>query len=186
MTSDAILERLAQYRALTIDPSDARAAAVLVPLRYDSGGELEMLFTRRTLHLPTHAGQVAFPGGGIEEGDSDAEAAALRETHEELGVNAAAVRLIGRLDDMITITGFHITPCVGLIDGQAEIIPDAYEVARVFSVPMNYLLDAAHWELRDHTYHGSTFQIWHLPYDSEDIWGVTGTILRGMVEFLWR
>ncbi|MFD0389972.1 NUDIX hydrolase [Tistrella bauzanensis] len=117
-----------------------RPAAVLVPLVERSAG-LTVLLTQRTQHLHAHAGQVAFPGGRVDEGDIDAVDTALRETREEIGVDRAHIRIIGRLDTYETTTGFHVVPIVGLVMPPVEIIPDPFEVAEVFEVPLGFFMD---------------------------------------------
>jgi 8-oxo-dGTP pyrophosphatase MutT (NUDIX family) len=183
-----IQEILAAYQARPLSAEGARCAAVLVPLRprADNAGALEVLLTRRTTDLLSHAGQVSFPGGSIEAADPDPTAAALREMHEELGVPPSRVEVIGRLDDMVTITGYHIVPIVGLVDPEASLAPSPQEVARVFTVPLAELLAPERWLQRIYTYRGSPLEVWHFPFDGEDVWGVTARMLRGLVELLWR
>ena len=122
------------------DPDQALTpAAVLVPIVMRAPG-LTVLLTQRTDHLYDHAGQVSFPGGRIEPGDRDAEAAALRETEEEIGLPRRHVRLAGRLDTYVTRTGFEVTPMVGLVTPPFPIVPDNFEVAEVFEVPLGLFL----------------------------------------------
>lgn len=166
-------------------PEHIRDAAVLVPLLSAPAGP-ELILTRRADHLGSHAGQVAFPGGRIDPGDRDEEAAALREAEEELGLSRDQVELVGRLDPMITISDFHVTPVVGIVEPGAQLSPNPGEVARVFSVPFAALTDLSRWEYRTHPYKGSAVKVWHFPWDGEDIWGVTGHMLRGFVEMLVR
>ena len=119
-----------------------REAAVLVGLLQRSG-DWHVLLTRRTDALRHHAGQVSFPGGRIEPGDADALAAALRESHEEIGLASAQTVPIGFLDPLCTITGFRVLPLVALVDGAFVARPDPGEVAEVFEVPLAYVLDPA-------------------------------------------
>lgn len=120
-------------------PPTLREAAVLMGLVDREDGP-RVLFTRRTEHLRHHAGQVSFPGGAMEPGDADAVAAALRETHEEIGVEAASIEPLGLLDPMATITGFRVVPVVARIDPGYRAIPDPNEVAEVFELPLDFLL----------------------------------------------
>lgn len=120
-------------------PPTLREAAVLMGL-VDRDDGPRVLFTRRTEHLRHHAGQVSFPGGALEPGDAGAVAAALRETHEEIGVAAASVEPLGLLDPMATITGFRVVPVVARIDPAYHAVPDPNEVAEVFELPLDFLL----------------------------------------------
>ncbi len=153
-----------------------RRAAVLVPI-VDRRPNASILFTRRTDHLVHHAGQISFPGGGIEPGDGDAEAAALRETEEEVGLDRDGVRVIGRLDDYATRTGFLVTPVVALVDVPFAIDPDAGEVASVFEVPLAFLLEAGNYHRHSRTFDGVERFFHAVQYAEHYIWGATAGIL---------
>ena len=120
-------------------------AAVLVPLVLRPGGTT-VLLTQRTDHLYDHAGQISFPGGRIEDGDATPEAAALRETAEEVGLNPSRIELIGRLDTYVVRTGFEVTPAVGFVHPPFDVNPDPFEVAEVFEVPLAFILDRGNHE----------------------------------------
>jgi 8-oxo-dGTP pyrophosphatase MutT (NUDIX family) len=123
-----------------LPPAPLREAAVLVGLvARDTGWQL--LLTRRTDALRHHAGQVSFPGGRVEPDDADAIAAALRESHEEIGLEAAQASPVGFLDPLCTITGFRVLPLVAVVDAEYVPRPDPAEVAEVFEVPLDYVLD---------------------------------------------
>jgi 8-oxo-dGTP pyrophosphatase MutT (NUDIX family) len=185
MQADDVLRRLAAYRSVPSPvPDGLRAAAVLVPLRRVVVDALEVLLTRRSSELLSHAGQVAFPGGGVDPHDIDVRAAALRETHEELGLPPSCIELVACLDPLASVTGYHITPVVGLVDPAAVIVPNPMEVARVFAVPLEVLLDESRWRTQTHAYQGREHQVWHLDFDGEDIWGATAYMLRGMLGVL--
>ena len=186
MKRAVILERLARHVPLELPSAGARQAAVLVPLRViaNEGDDLEVVLTRRAPGLNTHAGQVAFPGGGIDPGDPSVEHAALREAEEELAIPPGRVQLVGRLDDMLTITGFHVRQIVGIVPADVELVPEPREVARVFSVPVGVLLDPHRWHERQHPFRGENILIWHLDWDGEDVWGATAMMLRGLVDIL--
>lgn len=186
MTPDALLERLACYEPASVPGQGYTRSAVLVPFRRRSVSDLEIVLTRRTEELEAHAGQVAFPGGRVEPEDDSPEKTAIREASEELGVPQAAFTALGRLDEMVTITRYHVVPVVGLVSPNVAFTPSEHEVARVFELPTSVLLDPEKWEKRRHLYRGHEVWLWHLPYDNEDIWGVTAMILRGMTEWLWR
>jgi 8-oxo-dGTP pyrophosphatase MutT (NUDIX family) len=165
-------------------PSAAlRPAAVLVPLIGHASG-WAVLLTQRTAHLPSHAGQIAFPGGRIEEDDADAVAAALRETEEEVGLPRQHVSVIGRLDTYVTGTGFEITPIVGIIEPPYQLTIDPYEVAEAFEVPLSYVLDARNHRRTERESAGRTRVFFVLPYEGRNIWGATAGMLVNLAEVL--
>jgi 8-oxo-dGTP pyrophosphatase MutT (NUDIX family) len=151
-----------------------KCAAVLVPLVWDRE-EWHLLFTRRTDRVESHKGQVSFPGGGCDEGDTTPEETALREAQEEVGIEPAAVRILGRLPNMITITSFRVTPVVGVIAWPRVFRIGEHEVERIFTVPLAWLADSRHrWEFPVPGRHGGL--IAYQPYDGELLWGATARI----------
>lgn len=158
-------------------------AAVLVPVEMRDQG-LSLLFTRRTEHLPDHAGQISFPGGRMVAGDETAWAAALRETEEEVGLPRTHVRPIGRLDTYVTRTGFEVTPLVGLVRPPFPIAPDSFEVAEVFEAPLGFFLDPAHREIHSRLYRGKERFFFAFAYGEHYIWGATAGMLVNLVEVL--
>jgi 8-oxo-dGTP pyrophosphatase MutT (NUDIX family) len=165
-------------------PSAAlRPAAVLVPL-VDRNEGMTVLLTQRTAHLSAHAGQIAFPGGRVEESDVDAIATALRETEEEVGLPRDHVEVIGRLDTYVTGTGFEITPIVGIVRAPYPMQIDPYEVSEAFEVPLSYVLDERNHRrtTREFETHTRTFYV--LPYDGRNIWGATAGMLVNLAEVL--
>jgi len=158
-----------------------------VPLRPGPNGadDIEVVLTRRVEHpADPHSGQVSFPGGREEAGDMNREATALREAEEELRIPADRVRIVGHLDEMLTITGYHVVPVIGWIAREIELVPNPDEVARVFTVSLAELLLEERWERRIHAWRGNEVLVWHFPHDGEDVWGATAFMLRGMVELL--
>jgi 8-oxo-dGTP pyrophosphatase MutT (NUDIX family) len=133
--------------------------------------------TRRSNELAAHAGQVAFPGGKIEAFDASAEAAALREAFEEVGLAPGDVEVLGRMDDYLTGTGFHITPVVGLVPVGVVLVPAVAEVAAVFCLPFEVLFDPAAPRRRVATFRGMTREFWIWPDAEHFIWGATAEIL---------
>jgi 8-oxo-dGTP pyrophosphatase MutT (NUDIX family) len=157
-----------------------RAAAVLVPIVTRADG-LSILFTRRTEHLAQHAGQISFPGGGVDPGDRDAVATALRETQEEVGIDPVQVRPFGYLDCLETVSGFCVTPVVAELDANYRATPNPQEVAEVFEVPLVFFLDPANLRRRRVDYRGRPRDIFEFLHDGKNIWGVTAAILVSLV-----
>jgi 8-oxo-dGTP pyrophosphatase MutT (NUDIX family) len=158
-----------------------RPAAVLLPLIERPGG-LTMLFTQRTDHLKNHAGQVSFPGGRVEESDSDAIETALRETEEEIGLSRRFIDIAGQLEHYETGTGFRITPVVGFVRLGFELKIDPFEVADTFEVPLDFLIDPANHQRQSRVWQGKERQFYAMPYGDRLIWGATA----GMIISFWR
>jgi 8-oxo-dGTP pyrophosphatase MutT (NUDIX family) len=158
-------------------------AAVLVPL-VDRPQGLTILLTRRTDHLPAHAGQISFPGGRCESDDCDAVATALRETEEEIGLARDLVNPIGRLDTYITRTGFEVIPVVGLVAPPSSLRPDPDEVAEVFEVPLDFILDPASRQRHSRIDAGATRYFYVFPWGNYYIWGATAGMLVNLAELL--
>jgi 8-oxo-dGTP pyrophosphatase MutT (NUDIX family) len=141
-----------------------------------------VLLTRRGDALSSHAGQVSFPGGRIDPGDASPEAAALREAHEEVGLDPASVELIGRLPDYVTVSGFRVTPVVGLLpQGVAfdalDLRLSPHEVKDVFELPLAVLLDPQAPQRRTAMFRGRERHFWVWPHPHYYIWGATAAIL---------
>jgi len=156
-----------------------REAAVLVPIMNHAAG-LSIVLTQRTQHLAAHAGQIAFPGGGIDPGDETPLAAALRETEEEIGLPADRVRVIGRLDTYITRTGYRVEPFVGLIEPPVALTPEPGEVADIFEVPLAFILGDRMPERHSRRYQGKTRHFYVFPYGERYIWGATAGMLKNL------
>lgn len=178
-----IVQRLAVYQAQELSPQNAKRAAVLVPLR-QNGERIELILTRRTEALGAHSGQVAFPGGRVETKDIDSIETALRETEEELGLKRSNINIIGQLDQILTGTGFHIQPVVGIVAPDATWIPDSREVARVFTAPLQIFLNEGAWLQSKHQRQGKEITLWHISHDGEEVWGATAAIIRMFLRVL--
>ena len=142
-----------------------------------------MLFIRRSDDLSSHPGQVAFPGGSHEPGDTDLCATALREAHEEVGLEPEVVEVLGALDDLNTVTGYHIRPYVGLVTETFFEKAQSPEVAEVFRVPLSTLLGARPQD-RDILIDGVARKFGVYLYDGHVIWGATAAILKGFLKRL--
>ncbi len=158
-----------------------RAAAVLVPVWLRPEGAV-MLLTKRASHLKHHPGQIAFPGGKVDATDAGPMQAALREAHEEIGLDPGRVRVIGTLPVHETVTGFAMTPFVGLIEGDFAPLPEAGEVEEVFTVPLTHVLTPARFAIEGRVWMGSRRRYYAVPYGPYYIWGATARILRGLAE----
>ena len=147
-------------------------AGVLIPV-LERSGQLSVLLTQRSAELKHHAGQVSFPGGRMEDADEDVVQAALRETHEEVGIPPEAITVIGYLDPMPTVTGYAVTPVVGMVSGDAPLRLDRTEVEYAFEVPLTYLLDERNERASRREYQGRTIPTVEFHYENERIWGAT-------------
>jgi 8-oxo-dGTP pyrophosphatase MutT (NUDIX family) len=150
--------------------------------------EPTLLFTLRSADLPVHAGQVAFPGGKCEANDEHAVATALREADEEIGLSPGVVDVLGCLPPYVTGTGFCVTPVVGLVPANVCLTPDPGEVARVFEVPLHFLMNPAN-HLRQQLKHNGALRQWYaMPHQAGGeefyIWGATAGMLRNLYHFL--
>lgn len=183
MWFEEVARRLAARPVRRIRMADAVPAAVLVPL-YVAGGELWVLLTRRADHLLHHPGQYAFPGGARDDGDSDEVATALREANEELGIPGESVMVLGHLDDLLTVTGFVISPVVGALPYPHQLKPDPREVAAVVPVPFSVIGNPLVIEEQEFTWQGERVRSPVLHYGPHRIWGATARILQDLLERL--
>jgi 8-oxo-dGTP pyrophosphatase MutT (NUDIX family) len=158
-----------------------RPAAVLVPVWLRPEGAV-LILTKRSSHLKHHPGQIAFPGGKVDATDAGPQAAALRETHEEIGLDPTRAEIIGTLPVHETVTGFAITPFVGILRGPFTPIPEAGEVDEVFTVPLSHVLDPARFSVQGRRWMGERRRFYTVPYGPYYIWGATARILRGLAE----
>lgn len=160
-----------------------RVAAVLIPLLRREEG-YTVLFTERSAHLNTHAGQVSFPGGGAEETDADVVETALRETQEEIGLAPLNVTVLGTLDRYITRTGFCVAPVVGIIVPPPAWTPNSFEVSRIFEVPLSYILSPGALTRQQMVWEGMTRHYEALTWQDFYIWGPTAGMLKNFVDIL--
>lgn len=159
------------------DLTETRPAAVLVPLIWHPD-RATVLLTRRTDGLRDHAGQVSFPGGKVDPEDADAVAAALREAREEIALDSALVHPIGALPQYVTITGYAVTPVVGLIVPPFEVEAQPGEVAEIFELPLELALDVRNYERHSYEREGRRGFYLSLSYREHFVWGATAAMLR--------
>jgi 8-oxo-dGTP pyrophosphatase MutT (NUDIX family) len=192
LIADAAVQPLdpARYAAVGMNagPLTARKtrmpAAVLVPLVEHAHG-FNILFTQRTADLKAHGGQISFPGGRLEPADGgDVVTAALRESQEEIGLDAAAVEVLGQLESYVTVTGFEVTPIVGAMRSPLDLTANPAEVAEIFEVPLSFFLDPANHQRHSRIAGGVTRAYYAMPYGERYIWGATAGMLLNLYDVL--
>jgi 8-oxo-dGTP pyrophosphatase MutT (NUDIX family) len=161
------------------EPQSWRPASVLVPLIDRSPG-ITVLLTQRTDDMPSHAGQIAFPGGRRQADDADAVATALRETEEEVGLSRRFIDVVGAVDPYRTGTGYEITPIVGIVRPGFTIHADPREVADVFEVPLEHFLDEVNHKIGSRMYNGRERRYYAMHYGVRYIWGATAGMLKNL------
>ncbi len=161
-----------------------RPAAVLVGVR--EGVQPRLVLTVRTNDLPSHAGQVAFPGGGTDPGDADAIATALRESEEEIGLERTLVTPLGFLDRFETVSGYNITPVVARIDPEARLYPAPAEVAEVFEVPLSFFLEPANLRRYTMEFRGHRRDMVEFVHGGHRIWGATAAMVFNLLQRMGR
>ena len=164
-------------------PKDPAPAAVLVPL-IDRPQGLTVLLTQRASQLARHAAQIAFPGGRLEDSDESVSHAALRESQEEIGLDPARVRVFGYLPDHVVISGFRVTPVLGLVSPPFSLELNPAEVAGVFEVPLAHVLDSANHKARLRRVGDEDLLLYDIPWEGQNIWGATAGMLLTFVRML--
>ena len=164
-------------------PARLRSAAVLLPIVERPGG-LSVLLTLRASDLRAHSGQVAFPGGKIDAGETPREAA-LREAHEEIGLEERFIEPLGWLDPYFTGTGFRVAPLVALVEPSFALEVNKLEVDEVFETPFAFLMNPANHLLEDREWQGRRRKYYAMPHEGRYIWGATAGILRNLYEKLF-
>ncbi len=181
---EEIRGRLAGYRPREVASAGRSRAAILIPL-YPCGGDLHVVLTKRTDRVQTHKGEISFPGGAMDATDRDLMTTALRESDEEVGLKREHVEVIGRVDDIVTISDFHVTAFVGAIDAAAA--PYAWrrheaEVAAVLEVPLPHLLDRSNLIEVPRTRDGVLVIQEGFAFGEHLIWGATARMLRNFLD----
>jgi 8-oxo-dGTP pyrophosphatase MutT (NUDIX family) len=185
---------IADWRLLGVDtvrtrslqkhfPAEPVPAAVLVPL-IDRPEGLSVLLTHRATHLARHSGQISFPGGRMEPTDPDVASAALREAHEEIGLDPARVQVFGYLPDHIIISGFRVTPVLSLVSPPFTLELNPAEVAGVLEVPLSHVFDARNHQARLRRVGDEELMLYDIPWEGQTIWGATAGMLLTLMRML--
>lgn len=174
--ADLLKSRLAPHRSEPAPAPDLVPAGVLAPLFFKDAVP-HLLFTQRTFTVKDHRGQISFPGGVRHRGDPNLQATALRETQEEIGLDPRVVEVLGALPPVDTITGYRITPFVGLIPHPYDFRPNPLEVKRLLLLPLEDFFEAGHWSSGIYHYQGRSTPVYYWRFNHEVIWGATAQIL---------
>ena len=158
-----------------------RPAGVLAAFHADDG---RLVLTKRASGLRHHPGQIALPGGKVDPGDADATATALREAHEEIGLRADGLRVLGSLPPHRTVTGFSVTPVLAVIDGAFDPVPEAGEVDEVFTLPFAHVADPTRYRIERRRWRGGWRSYHAAPFGPYYLWGATARILLGLAQRL--
>ncbi len=161
-----------------------RDAAVLVPV-VDRPGDATVILTQRTEKLRSHSGQVAFPGGGIDDTDASPEDAALREAREEIGLDRGHVEIVGRMPDYVTGSGYRIAPVLSVVRPGFDLVINPDEVDAAFEVPLAFLMDPANHRRESRTWNDQERFFYTMPFGDRYIWGVTAGIIHALYERLY-
>ena len=179
---DRIRLQLARLQLRSVVSGYTREAAVLMPI-FEKEGEPHFLLTRRTHEVQTHKGQISFPGG-MREGDEDFEKTALRETFEEVGIDAGQIDILGRFHEFLSSTEYRVVPFAGFLDGPFTTIPQTREVAEILTVPFRIFLDPSRLRTEQMSWLGITRDVYFYTYGVHEIWGLTARIIKEFLEDL--
>jgi len=176
------LSDLDEARQSEVPRPDLVPASVLVLLERVPG--YAMVFTKRTATVEHHKGEISFVGGMGDAEDAGAHATALREAEEELGIEPARVAVLGELGQLVTVTGFLVTPVVGALDAGYAYRPNPGEVERVLRVPLRHLRDPQHWFEEDRLWRGRTYRLRSCRFGDDVIWGATSRMLQSFLSLV--
>lgn len=179
---DLIRSRLSELEPRKLLDGYTREAAVLIPI-FEFQNEYHFLLTRRTDEVETHKGQISFPGG-MREGNEELFQTALRETHEEVGIEENRIEPLGRFDDYLSITGFRVTPFAGFIHSPFTTRPHAREVAEIIYVPLRIFSDPSLVRVEKSPWITREVNVYFYTFGAHQIWGLTARIIRDFLKFL--
>lgn len=177
---DKLRMRVMDHKPRIIEAAGLPEAGVLIPVTCVHD-EPEIILTLRSKRLSTHSGEVAFPGGRRDPGDVDLRFTALRETHEEIGLQPDLVDVVGPMDSLVSRFGIKVTPYVGILPDVFELIPNADEIDEIFSVPVKYLLDDPREMTHRIDYEGRSWYVPSYRYEGFKIWGLTALMLTELM-----
>jgi len=158
-----------------------RPAAVLIAIA-DAPGGAEVILTKRASHLKHHPGQIAFPGGKLDDGDADLVSAALREAEEEIGLPRDLVSVLELMPIHETVTSYEVTPVIAVLNGDFDPVPELGEVAEIFRVPLAFLMDPSAYRVERRRWRGVWRQFYVVPYGPYYIWGATARMLKSLAD----
>jgi 8-oxo-dGTP pyrophosphatase MutT (NUDIX family) len=168
---------------INLDRNSYKIAAVLFPL-IEKNNELKVILTTRSKDLPSHPGQVCFPGGKLEKTDKNIIECAKRESFEEVGIKSDQIKLLGQLDDCITGTNFKVTPVIGLVDSSYIPVLQEKEVADIFEVPLDYFIEKNNQKIEHANYKGKSYSYYQYNWKNKKIWGSTARIIVNFCEIM--
>lgn len=171
-------------KSLVLNPPNFTHSAVLIPI-FAENGEIKFILTKRTESLKKHKGEISFPGGRKDKQDRYLEETALRETEEEIGVKRRLVKVVGRLDDLFTMTRYIISPFIGIISEEVECHANTREVAEILYVPMDVFLNEELFSEKDLPQNGLHFPVYYYYWNNYEIWGATAYIINQLVEIVF-
>ncbi|MCI0605795.1 CoA pyrophosphatase [bacterium] len=184
MLRQQLRERLTRMTPTRIGSSSRTRAAVLIPF-FDKGGTPCIIFTKRTDHVATHRGEICFPGGVMEETDSDLLNTALREVEEELAIPAANIEILGSLDEIRTVSSnFLVVPYVGYLKEIIPFSPNEWEVSEVLEIPFEHFTDPGIFHEETRVVDNQRLPVYFYQWESHMIWGVTGRILKSLLDLM--
>ena len=179
-----IHKRMKNRNPLVLNPPNFIHSAVLIPI-FAEDHEIKFILTKRTKSLKKHKGEISFPGGRKDKRDRDLEETALRETDEEIGVKREQIKVLGRLDDLFTMTRYIITPFIGIIREQVECQLNTREVAELLYVPMDIFLNEELFAEKNWPQNGFDFPVYYNYWNNYEIWGATAYIINQFVEIVF-
>lgn len=179
---EQIQKRLFALQPRSFTEGYIREAAVLMPI-FVRGHAPHFLLTRRTEEVETHKGQISFPGG-MRGNNESPEQTALRETFEEIGIEASRIRILGRFHDYLSSTDYLVSPFIGYIHGPFTLVPQVREVAEVLQVPFQVFRDTNRLRVERVIRHGREIEVYFYSYGRHEIWGLTAKIIRDFLAFL--